>query len=45
MKKRILGFFRKIKNFFNDISDRFFFGKYKNTYKYINKKPSKLNIA
>ena len=45
MKKRILGFFREIKNFFNDISDRFFFGKYKNTYKYINKKPSKIEYC
>ena len=45
MKKRILGFFRKIKNFFIDISDRFFFGKYKNTYKYINKKPSKVEYC
>ena len=42
MKKKISGFFNKIKRFFNNLSNKFFFGKYRNTYEYINKKTSKL---
>lgn len=34
--------FNKIKRFFNNLSNKFFFGKYRNTYEYINKKTSKL---
>ncbi len=40
MKKKILGIFSNIKKFFNNINNKFFFGRYKSTYDYINKKSS-----
>lgn len=38
MKKKMLECISKIKNVFKKINDKFFFGKYKSTYQYINKK-------
>lgn len=38
MKKKILEVFSKIKKFYNNINNKFFFGRYKSTYDYINKK-------
>ena len=40
MKKKVLEIINKIKNFFKKINNKFFFGRYDNTYKYINKKTS-----
>jgi len=37
MKKEKKGLFKKIKTFFNNINNKYFFGRYKGTYKYINK--------
>lgn len=40
MKKKVLGILNKIKNTFKRINNKFFFGRYNSTYKYINKKTS-----
>jgi hypothetical protein len=40
MKKKLLEISNKIKKFSERINDKFFFGKYKSTYDYINKKSS-----
>ncbi|MDD2494883.1 MAG: hypothetical protein PHE29_06775 [Tissierellia bacterium] len=40
MKKKILEIFSNIKNFYNNVNNKFFFGRYKSTYDYINKKSS-----
>lgn len=37
MKKEKKGLFNRIKTFFNNINNKYFFGRYKGTYKYINK--------
>lgn len=37
MRKKKKELFKKIKKFFRNLNDKFFFGKYKTTYKYINK--------
>ena len=37
MRKKKKERFNKIKKFFRNLNDKFFFGKYKTTYKYINK--------
>ena len=37
MKKEKKGLFKRIKTFFNNINNKYFFGRYKGTYKYINK--------
>jgi len=37
MKKEKKGLFKKIKTFFDNINNKYFFGRYKGTYKYINK--------
>ena len=36
MKKEKKGLFKRIKTFFNNINNKYFFGRYKGTYKYIN---------
>lgn len=41
MKKKVSETFNKVKQFFKNISDKFFFGRYKSTYDYINIKSSK----
>ena len=38
MKKKILENYKKIKDFFIRFNNRFLYGQYNNTYKYINKK-------
>ncbi len=40
MKKKILEIFSNIKKFYNNVNNKFFFGRYKSTYDYINKKSS-----
>ena len=40
MKKKIKEFSNSIKSFFQRINDKFFFGRYKGTYRYINQKSS-----
>lgn len=40
MKKKTLEVFSKIKGFYYNINSKFFFGRYKSTYDYINKKSS-----
>jgi len=40
MKKKIKEFSNSIKRFFQRINDKFFFGRYKGTYRYINQKSS-----
>lgn len=40
MKKKVLGILNKIINTFKRINNKFFFGRYNSTYKYINKKTS-----
>jgi len=40
LKKKVLGILNKIKNTFKRINNKFFFGRYNSTYKYINKKTS-----
>ena len=37
MRKKKKELFNKIKKFFRNLNNKFFFGKYKTTYKYINK--------
>lgn len=45
MKKKVLEIINKIKKFFVKINDKYFFGRYKSTYKYINKKSSFLEYV
>ena len=40
MKRKILDLFNRIKSILKKLNDIFLFGKYKNTYKYVNKKTS-----
>ena len=40
MKRKILDLFNRIKSLLKKLNDIFLFGKYKNTYKYVNKKTS-----
>lgn len=37
MRKKKKGLFNKVKSFFNNINNKYFFGRYRGTYKYINK--------